>query len=291
MVLRGWRDATMAPTTEKVSNVAKLRTTLPSSASPPYGNSTAVDLVVRAKVIPPRRSATESATSDQASQEAARVLIPPTPCSCSLAPSVTTPLYSTTLSKALRQSLRSQVVSELPRTPLLGTSVNKVAHKLGTASQGRDAVPFEVAVRLGWLLPCLPGDRRRCGGRRRFGDRFGLLCFVHAASEDVAHPDGSDHDTNEDQYPVVPYQVEVHQHRGGRYGERSQGAPGGVVHRVGDGGRPNAARIDPQVAKEEARRHDGPVEEGHEEQHVTYGEELGDEVVKGHVPGGPDETD
>src|SRR5215211_4589276 len=86
--------------------------------------------------------------------------------------------------------------SELPGIYLLGTTVNKVAHKLGTASQGRDAVPFEVAVRLGWLLPCLPGDRRRCGGRRRFGDRFGLLCFVHTAPEVVAHPDGPYHGTN-----------------------------------------------------------------------------------------------
>src|SRR5215218_3616321 len=97
--------------------------------------------------------------------------------------------------------------SEFRRRPLLGTSVNKVAHKLGTASLPWDAVPFEVAVRLGWLLPCLPGDRRRFGGRRRFG----LLCFVHAASEEVAHPDGPEHSTNKDQYPVVTHKVEVHQ--------------------------------------------------------------------------------
>jgi hypothetical protein len=37
-----------------------------------------------------------------ASQEAARVLIPPAPCPCSLVPSVTTPLYSTTVSQPLR---------------------------------------------------------------------------------------------------------------------------------------------------------------------------------------------
>src|SRR5215218_9928287 len=199
-------------------------------------------------------------------------------------PGLLAPRPSEAILAALGGRSMQDPASELPRTPLLGTTVNKVAHKLGTASLPWDAVPFEVAVRLGWLLPCLPGDRRRCGGRRRFGDRFGLLCFVHAASEEVAHPDGSDHDTNKDQYPVVPYQVEVHQHRGGRYGERSQGAPGGVVHRVSDGGRPNAARVDPQVPEEEARRHDRSVEQGHEEQHVAHREELGYEVVKGYVP-------
>src|SRR5215216_7487365 len=52
--------------------------------------------------------------SDQASQVAARVLIPPTPRLCSLAPSVTTPLYSTTVSKALRQPLRGDLKDYLP---------------------------------------------------------------------------------------------------------------------------------------------------------------------------------
>src|SRR5215207_156882 len=46
--------------------------------------------------------------SDQASQEAARRLIPPLLRSCSLAPSLTTPLYSTTVSQALRQPLRAR---------------------------------------------------------------------------------------------------------------------------------------------------------------------------------------
>ena len=56
--------------------------------------------------IPPTISATESPTSDQASQEAVR--IPPTTCPCSLTSSVTTPLYSTTVSQALRQPLRTR---------------------------------------------------------------------------------------------------------------------------------------------------------------------------------------
>jgi hypothetical protein len=51
---------------------------------------------------------TESAHVDQASQEAARGLAPPTPLPCcSLAPSVTTTLYSTNVSRALRRPLRA----------------------------------------------------------------------------------------------------------------------------------------------------------------------------------------
>jgi hypothetical protein len=43
---------------------------------------------------------------------------PPIPPPCSLARSVTTPLYSTTVSQALRQTLRVGVLRELLRTPL-----------------------------------------------------------------------------------------------------------------------------------------------------------------------------
>src|SRR5215208_1245774 len=49
----------------------------------------------------------ERAHSDQASQTVGRRLLPTTPSSRSLVPSATTPLYSTTVSQALRQTLRS----------------------------------------------------------------------------------------------------------------------------------------------------------------------------------------
>jgi hypothetical protein len=54
-----------------------------------------------------------------ASQEAARVLIPPTPCPCPLVPSVTTPLYKATVSQALRQPLRGEgpIPIECPPAP------------------------------------------------------------------------------------------------------------------------------------------------------------------------------
>jgi hypothetical protein len=45
-----------------------------------------------------RNMATHRPASDQASQGAARVLVPPIPCLRSLAPAVTTPLYSTNFS-------------------------------------------------------------------------------------------------------------------------------------------------------------------------------------------------
>src|SRR5215204_6371385 len=94
MALRGCREAMMAPTTEKVSTAARLRIALSSSASLPYVSSTAApDPAVRANAIPPKRSATDSTTRDQASQEAARDLLRPAAESCPIVPSVTIPLY------------------------------------------------------------------------------------------------------------------------------------------------------------------------------------------------------
>src|SRR5688500_17962399 len=63
----------------------------------------------RARIRPATPSATHTRHSDQASHAAVRRLIPPTPRSCSLAPSVTTPLYNTTVSQPLRQTLRGEV--------------------------------------------------------------------------------------------------------------------------------------------------------------------------------------
>src|SRR5215212_3460932 len=51
-------------------------------------------------------SAKESAHTAHAIQEARR-LVPPTSRPCSLAPSVTSPLYSATVSQTLRQTLRA----------------------------------------------------------------------------------------------------------------------------------------------------------------------------------------
>src|SRR5829696_1834985 len=56
-----------------------------------------------------RNMATQRPASDQASQEAARYLIPSTPRSCcSVSPSLTTPLYRRTISQTLRLALRER---------------------------------------------------------------------------------------------------------------------------------------------------------------------------------------
>ena len=59
----------------------------------------------------------ERVESDQASHAAVRALIPPIPRLCSLAPSVTPPLYSTSVSQTLRSSF-SAGVSRLPKIQL-----------------------------------------------------------------------------------------------------------------------------------------------------------------------------
>jgi hypothetical protein len=137
MVLRGCREATMAPTTEKVSTMAKERTTVSASPTLPYGSPGGVDPLARASAIPPPRSATESTTSDQASQAAERVLVPPTPrpC-CSLNPSVTTLLYSSIVFKALRQPLRGSFYerrsAELTKIHLsIGQAMYACIHETG----------------------------------------------------------------------------------------------------------------------------------------------------------------
>src|ERR671921_1504742 len=69
-----------------------------------------------------KNKATDRAASDHASQEAARVLIPPTSDLRSLVSSNTTPLYSTIVSQALRQTLRGDVPREyLPAPPTTRT--------------------------------------------------------------------------------------------------------------------------------------------------------------------------
>src|SRR3712207_1233915 len=63
------------------------------------------------------KRATQSAHTDQAIHAAVRRFIPPIPRLCCLAPSVTTPLYSTTVCQALRQTLRGEGPEEYPPAP------------------------------------------------------------------------------------------------------------------------------------------------------------------------------
>src|SRR5215204_7694440 len=101
--------------------------------------------------------AKERVHTDQASHAAARRLIPPTSCPCSLAPSVTTPLYSTTVSQALRQTLRRQPCGPRGRTfedtspsrLVEGTSAGEapVRLELGTERCGEDLAQRPISAR------------------------------------------------------------------------------------------------------------------------------------------------
>src|SRR5215210_4191951 len=100
---------------------------------------------------------TERAASDHASQEVPRELVLPTPCSCSLVPDVTTPLYSSPVSRALRQALRGHAVAnflerrtcEVWRIALPGTWVNRAKEKGRgvVAASARSFLPMSYAKR------------------------------------------------------------------------------------------------------------------------------------------------
>src|SRR5918999_1455198 len=96
MGLVGRREATRAPTSVKSRATArKMKGTFAVPQTPAL-STTRVGLLRTRRTADAESSATDNRPSDQASQEAARVLIPLTPRPGSLASSVTTPLYNTT---------------------------------------------------------------------------------------------------------------------------------------------------------------------------------------------------
>src|ERR687897_807779 len=101
MGLVGRRDATRAPTSVKSRATArKMKGTFAVPQTPAL-STTRVGPFRTRSTVDAESSATDIRPSDQASQEAARVLIPLTPRPCFLASSVTTPLYNTTISLSL----------------------------------------------------------------------------------------------------------------------------------------------------------------------------------------------
>src|SRR5687767_500282 len=104
MGLCGRLEAIRAPTIGKAKKGTKLNRPLTVSTLTQLLGDCA-DRASTYSAALAKNMATETPASDQASQEATRVLIPPTPRPCSLAPSVTIPLYSTTVSKVLLLSL------------------------------------------------------------------------------------------------------------------------------------------------------------------------------------------
>src|SRR5215210_1195254 len=97
--LRGRLEATSAPTRGKARKGKKL-TTLPTAPRVLHSPGESTDRASTCKAIAATNMITESAASDQASQAAVRLLIPLTPWPSCRAPSVTTTLYSTTVSRA-----------------------------------------------------------------------------------------------------------------------------------------------------------------------------------------------
>src|SRR5215218_6669850 len=102
MGFSGRCEAIKAPTTENDA----IRVAMATIEGPPKAVkiSPRVRLLRRPRIGLAAASATHSAHNDQAGHAATRALILSTPRPCSLAPSVTTVLYSTTVSRALRQS-------------------------------------------------------------------------------------------------------------------------------------------------------------------------------------------
>jgi hypothetical protein len=97
MGFSGRREATTAPTVVNVK-ASKARRTIAAR----LGKIRAEALKNPSTPQPKAANGKEIAHIDHAIQVAARALIPAIPCSCSLARSVTTPLYTTTVSQALR---------------------------------------------------------------------------------------------------------------------------------------------------------------------------------------------
>src|SRR5215203_6631214 len=104
MGFSGRCEAINAPTTE--NDTVQVGRTANEGPSQARKISPRVRPLRRAKIRLATASATHSRHSDQAIQAADRMLILPSSQSCSLAPSGTTPLYSTNVSQGLRNALR-----------------------------------------------------------------------------------------------------------------------------------------------------------------------------------------
>jgi hypothetical protein len=105
MVFRGWRETTSAATAAKTTGVATVIKASPASRSASFGpsefSSWAPDATITRHVISPYRN--------QTNQTVARRLLPPLSRACSVDPSVTAQLYSTSVSQALRRALRGSL--------------------------------------------------------------------------------------------------------------------------------------------------------------------------------------
>src|SRR5215211_2837553 len=99
------------PTDEQLAVITVARKTNSNTGAPGW------DLLSARNKKPSEVKIRESAHTDQASHAAARVPIPPTPRSRSLAPSVTAPLYKRTAFQVSRHKPYSAAIGERRRSP------------------------------------------------------------------------------------------------------------------------------------------------------------------------------
>src|SRR5215211_8967856 len=112
----GRREAISAPTVGYASDSSPISTARTESALSPVRKRLDSGVAKSSKRVSVM-STTHATHNDHASRVAVRALIPPVPRSSFFASSVTTLLYSTSVSQAFRPPLRSQAVSDLLRTP------------------------------------------------------------------------------------------------------------------------------------------------------------------------------
>src|SRR5215211_4044499 len=165
--LYGLREATKAPTVAKGTAVERTRGTRATSLTGHSRN-------------PRHRPATMRAHKGHANQAALRS-DSPTPRPCSLARTVTTLLYSTTVSKASRNALRGGVFSDITRAPR-GGGVASTAFAWAHAS--RDNARTEFSRTAAW-----PGGGHGAGGRRTLAASSGATRFCGRLLERVSIQD------------------------------------------------------------------------------------------------------
>src|SRR5215211_5925632 len=122
MGLVGRREAISAPTVGYASDSNPISTARTESSRSPLRRRLDSGVAKSSKRVSVK-STTHATHNDHASLVAVRALTPPVPRFSFLASSVTTLLYSTSVSQALRPPLRSQAVSDLLGTSSPGNSL------------------------------------------------------------------------------------------------------------------------------------------------------------------------
>src|SRR5215203_1499154 len=162
MGLVGSREAISAPTIGNASESNPVSTAKPGPGLSPGTPAGITSPVRKSSKRASAMSATHSAHSDQANHAAVRWLIQLTPRPSSLVPSITIPLYRTTVSQALRLTLRGDIPREyLPAPPTTRTWWSRgcggAGHKsLTILSIGGEYTSDTLSEPREWLLRASP---------------------------------------------------------------------------------------------------------------------------------------